>query len=77
MGEDATLLNIQQIGWIQGSRILGKQSTALWIYEEQGKDERFHIHFGDNSYVQHAHAHHIEGPKLTRRRFAVRCVKDR
>jgi len=77
MGNTTTQLNLQSIGWVQGNRIRKKQSTTLWIYDETSKDDRFHIHYGDNSYVQHAHAHHIDAPFRKRRRFAARCVKDK
>jgi len=77
MGNKATPLNFQPIGWVQGKRIRKNQSTTLWIDDKLSKDNRFHIHYGDNSYVQHAHAHHIDAPFQKRRRFAVRCVKNK
>ena len=77
MGNNATLLEFQQIGWVQGNSIRAKESTTLWIYDEVNKDDRFHIHHGNKSYVQHAHAHNIDGSKRKRRRFSVRCVKDK
>jgi len=76
MGSNATLLDFQSIGWVQGNKIQKKESTTLWIYDEESKDDRFHIHYGDDGFVQHAHAHHVDGPKWKRRRFSVRCVKD-
>lgn len=76
MGNNATLLNFQSIGWVQGNRLRPKQNTTLWIYDEDSRDDRFHIHYGDAGYVQHAHAHNVDGPKRKRRRFSVRCVKD-
>jgi len=76
MGNKATILDFQPIGWVQGNRIQAKQNTTLWIYDEVSQDDRFHIHYGNTGYVQHAHAHNIDGPKRKRRRFSVRCVKD-
>lgn len=71
-----TLLDFQEVGWVQGNRIHRNASTTLWIQDDISKDDRFHIHHGDYSYVQHAHAHNVDGPKRKRRRFSVRCVKD-
>jgi len=76
MGNNTTLLDFKSIGWVQGNRIQAKQNTTLWIYDEESQDDRFHIHYGNSGFVQHAHAHNIDGPKRKSRRFSVRCVKD-
>ncbi len=76
MGNKATLLDFQPIGWVQGRKIRAKENTTLWIEDEVSQDDRFHIHYGNSGWVQHAHAHNIDGPKRKRRRFSVRCVKD-
>jgi len=77
MGNNTTQLNLQSIGWVQGNSIREKQSTTLWIYDEKSQNNRFHIHYGDKGYTQHAHVHNIDAPFRKRRRFAVRCVKDK
>lgn len=73
---DHTFFNFQDIGWVQGKKHRPKQNTTLWIYNETTRDNRFHIHYGNKGYVEHAHAHNIDGPKRKRRRFSVRCLKN-
>ncbi len=75
MKQDASL-RFKEIGWVQGNSIRENQATTLWINDERIEDDRYHIHYGDRGYVQHTHAHNVDGPKKKRRRFAVRCVKN-
>lgn len=74
--EEATVLKFRKISWVQGNRIRRNQNTTMWINDERINDDRYHIHYGDSGYYQHTHAHHVDGPKKKRRRFAVRCVKN-
>jgi len=72
----ATVLKFRDINWVQGNRIRKNQNTTMWINDERINDDRYHIHYGDSGYVQHAHKHDIDTIKRKARRFAVRCVKN-
>lgn len=73
---EASPLLLKELGWVQGNRLRKKQLATLWIKNETTNDARYHVHFSDNGYSKHAHAHNIQETKRKNRRFSVRCVKD-
>jgi len=61
--------------WVEGNH-LKKGSYTIWVRHESLGHDRFHVHYGGNSFVQHHHEHHIMDKPKKQRRFCVRCVKD-
>jgi len=75
--EENTPLKLRRSGWVQGKRKQKMKGITLWaINPELVDDFKFHLHIGDNSYVEHTHKHHIIDKPKRVRKFAVRCVKD-
>ena len=69
------LLDLHPHGWVQGRKRQDIGTMTLWAKNKELKDNKYHIHIGNNSYVKHTHKHHIEDKKVRRnRKFMVRCV---
>lgn len=69
-----SLLNLIPIGWVQGNKIKNQEALALWIINNQAKDNKYHAHIGPKGYIRHTHDHHIIARPKRIRKFAVRCV---
>jgi len=70
-------LNLNESGWIQGNKVKPMASFNAWIRKEKSPDLKYHIHVLPNAYSKHTHKHHIDTKKRKKRRFVVRCVKNK
>ncbi len=73
---EENLLNLSPLGWVQGRKRQNPGTITLWAKNEISPDPRYHLHIGNNGYVKHSHAHHIDDKIRKVRKFLVRCVCD-
>ena len=77
MFSDDAPLNLKGIGWIQGKRKARIKNITIWARNPSSeRDQKYHLHISNNSYMGHSHDHHIIDKPRRVRKFAVRCVKD-
>ena len=80
---DARTLNILPTGWIEGNKaqreviIRERKPANFWVVDDVTEDERAHIHMWPEGYLKHSHEENISGKLRKRRRFSVRCVRDK
>lgn len=72
---DNHFLNLQPVGWIEGSkREMINEITTLWINLDHS---RGHLHIRESSFTLHTHHHHLSKiMKYRRRLFSIRCVQS-
>ncbi len=74
-GED-TPLGLEAIGWVEGNTIENYGAITLWMPDQKKRDQNYHVHIANRSYVRHTHEHHIIDVPDKVRKFCIRCVYD-
>ena len=77
MFEEPNPLNLKKSGWIQGKKLKLKRSLNLWLRIENSMDRKYHLHILSEGYSKHSHKHHIDDKKRRKRKFVMRCVKNK
>lgn len=57
------------------NRIKNKGTMTIWVRHSEVKDDRFHVHIGDNNYIIHTHQHRIDDiPKKIKEIHGKVCI---
>lgn len=75
---DSSFFDFTSTGWIEGDRWHPQETqTTQWIVEDISTSPQPHVHIRENEIVMHTHKHHVDDREKKRRRFSVRCVKEK
>jgi len=70
-------LNLRKSGFIQGTKLKALGTLNFWIRKGESPDKKYHLHIVSEGYSKHSHKHHINDRKKRKRKFVVRCVKNK
>ncbi|MEL6987899.1 MAG: FISUMP domain-containing protein, partial [Bacteroidota bacterium] len=75
--DSLNILNIRDHGHTQNGEIFALGSFNMWITHDSSEDPKYHLHLDDEGFSIHTHEHHIIDKEKRRRKFSIRCVKEK